>query len=105
MEDIQKIFAQVFMEGSIVEADAFFQKCIRSAFPAMRFRELHLTHLLPEKKFLKGKSANHIFTVCIGDDSAEMYWEVRYHRFREGVTPDRAVILEYATLEFVKYIE
>ena len=105
MEDRQEIFTHVFTEGSIVDANSLFQECIRSAFPTMRFRELQLTHLLPAQQFLKGKSANHIFTIRVGKNGTENYWEVRYHRFREGVTPDRVVILEYTTLEFVKYAE
>ena len=67
--------------------------------------EIQLTNLLPEQGILKGKSANHIFTIHEKGTGDTRCFEVCYHRFREGVTPDRCVILEYHTLAFVKYAE
>lgn len=104
-ENYDEIRDRVFTEGSVADAEIFFRACIRNAFPTMGFRELQLTHILPEHAVLKGKSANHIFTIHAGGSGDERYFEVRYHRFREGVTPDKRVILEYHTLEFVRYAE
>lgn len=104
-ENMDEIRERAFTEGSVVDADIFFQTCIRSAFPTMAFRDLQLTNLLPEQGILKGKSANHIFTIHEKGTGDTRCFEVCYHRFREGVTPDRCVILEYHTLAFVKYAE
>ncbi len=105
MDNRDEIRERTFTEGSIADAEIFFQTCIHNAFPTMAFRELELTHLLPEQVVLKGKSANHIFTIHVGGSGDERYFEVQYHRFREGVTPDKRVLLEYHTLEFVRYAE
>ena len=100
-----EIRERTFTEGSIADAENFFRMCIHNAFPTMMFRELMLTHLLPEQVMMEGKSANHIFTIHAGGEGDERYFEVQYHRFREGVTPDRRVILEYHTLVFVRYAD
>ena len=105
MENYDEIRDRVFTEGSVADAEIFFRACTRNAFPTMGFRELQLTNILPEHAVLKGKSANHIFTIHEGGACDERYFEVQYHRFREGVTPDKRVILEYHTLEFVRYAE
>ena len=104
-ENYDEIRERAFTDGSISDADTFFYVCVRNAFPTMNFRDLSLTHLLAERRIVKGKSANHIFTIYEGGTEKERYFEVRYHRFREGVTPDRRVVLEYHTLEFVRYAE
>lgn len=105
IDNWDEIRERTFQEGSIADAEIFFRTCLRNAFPTLAFRDLMLTHLMPEQYVVKGKSANHIFTIHMGGSGDGRYFEVQYHRFREGVTPDRRVTLDYCTLEFVRYAE
>ncbi len=56
-DDWDEIRERTFTEGSIADAENFFRMCIHNAFPTMMFRELMLTHLLPEQVMMKGKRA------------------------------------------------
>ena len=105
MEDYSVIIRNAFEHGSIRDANILFEACIKNAFPTFNFRGLELIRFLQEGNYMEGKSWNHVFeihSVMIGENRL---WEVECRRVTMGRTPDKQVLLDYSTLDFIQYKE
>ena len=105
MKDYSNTICNTFEKGSIRDANLLFETCIKNAFPTFSFRGLELIRFLWKDQYMEGKSWNHVFEIqksVVGESSV---WEVNCRRVTMGKTPDKQVILDYQTLDFVQYKE
>ena len=105
MEDYGAMIRSTFDLGSVRDAEALFEACIKSAFPTFHFRRLELIRFLRDQEYMEGRSWNHVFEIKKSCMNGSYLWEVHCHRVTMGKTPDKHVYLDYLTLGFVKYIE
>ena len=104
MENYGTSIQNAFENGSIRDANVLFEVCIKNAFPTFNFRGLELIRFLP-KKYMEGKSWNHVFEIQAVTIGSSQVWEVNCRRVTMGKTPDKQVYLYYLTLDFVQYKE
>ena len=105
MQDYRAMIRSTFELGSVRDAEALFETCIKNAFPTFNFRRLELIRIDRDKLYLEGRSWNHVFEVQKTQLEGEPVWEVHCHRVTMGKTPDKHVYLDYLSLGFVKYLE
>ena len=105
MEDYRAMIRSTFDLGSVRDAEALFETCIKNAFPTFNFRRLELIRFIREDQYMEGRSWNHVFEVSRLFLDNYPVWEVRCHRVTMGQTPDKHVFLDFGSLEFVRYME
>lgn len=105
MEDYSAMIRSTFDLCSIRDAQVFFETCIKSAFPTFNFRRLELIRIDRDRKYLEGRSWNHVFEIVKTELSGNPVWEVNCRRVTMGKTPDKQVYLDYLSLGFVQYKE
>lgn len=105
MEDYSAMIRSTFELCSIRDGQVFFETCIKSAFPTFNFRRLELIRIDRDKKYLEGRSWNHVFEIQKTELSGNPVWEVNCRRVTMGRTPDKQVYLDYLSLGFVQYKE
>ncbi len=105
MQDYGAMIRSTFEQGSVRDAEQLFGACIKNAFPTFNFRRLELIRFLREPQYMEGRSWNHVFEITRKDLCGQSLWEVHCHRVTMGKTPDKHVLLDYMTLDFVQYIE
>lgn len=105
MKDYSTVICNTFEKGSIHDANLLFETCIKNAFPTFNFRGLELIRFLWKDQYMEGKSWNHVFEIRRSTVGESPVWEVNCRRVTMGKTPDKQVILDYQTLDFVQYKE
>ena len=105
MQDYGAMIRSTFELGSVRDAEALFEACIKNAFPTFNFRRLELIRFLREQQYMEGRSWNHVFEIKRTELEGSAVWEVQCHRVTMGKTPDKHVYLDYMTLDFVRYLE
>ena len=105
MQDYRAMIRSTFELGSVRDAEALFETCIKNAFPTFNFRRLELIRIDRDNQYLEGRSWNHVFEIQKTELQGNPVWEVHCHRVTMGRTPDKHVYLDYMSLNFVKYLE
>ena len=105
MQDYGAVIRSTFQMGSVRDAETLFEACVKSAFPTFHFRKLELIRFVREEEYMEGRSWNHVFEIKRSELVGQKVWEVHCHRVTMGKTPDKHVILDYMTLDFVQYLE
>ena len=105
MEDYGAMIRSTFEMGSIRDAEALFENCIKNAFPTNAFRRLELIRFVREDYYMEGRSLNHVFEIHKGILKDSPVWEVQCRRVTMGRSPEKSVYLDYISLGFVDYIE
>lgn len=105
MQDYGAMIRSTFEMGSVLDAQALFEACIKSAFPTFHFRKLELIRFIREEPYMEGRSWNHVFEIHKSQLHGQPVWQVTCHRVTMGKTPDKQVMLDYMTLDFVEYLE
>lgn len=105
MKDYSNTICNTFEKGSIRDANLLFETCIKNAFPTFNFRGLELIRFLWKDQYMEGKSWNHVFEIQKSVVGESPVWKVNCRRVTMGKTPDKQVILDYQTLDFVQYKE
>ena len=80
MEDYGAMIRSTFELGSVRDAEALFEACIKNAFPTFNFRRLELIRFVRETQYMEGRSWNHVFEIKKSEYKGQMVWEVRCHR-------------------------
>ena len=105
MEDYSAAIRSTFEHGSVRDAEALFEACIKNAFPTFNFRRLELIRFIREDQYMEGRSWNHVFEIKKSQWKDSPVWEVHCRRVTMGKTPDKHIYLDYLSLGFVGYIE
>ena len=105
MENYRAMIRSTFELGSVRDAEALFETCIKNAFPTNVFRRLELIRFVREEEYMEGRSWNHVFEIQKTVLKDHPVWAVRCRRVTMGKSPDKNVYLDYMTLGFVGYIE
>ena len=105
MQDYGAMIRSTFEMGSVRDAEALFEACIKNAFPTFNFRRLELIRFTRDVPYMEGRSWNHVFEIKKTELQGQSVWEVHCRRVTMGKTPDKHVILDYLTLGFVQYLE
>lgn len=105
MEDYSAMIRSTFEMGSVRDAEALFEICIKNAFPTNVFRRLELIRFVREEHYMEGRSWNHVFEIRKGTLKGSPVWEVQCRRVTMGKSPEKNVYLDYTSLGFVDYIE
>ena len=105
MQDYGAMIRSTFEMGSVRDAEALFEACIKNAFPTFNFRRLELIRFTRDVPYMEGRSWNHVFEIKKTELQGQSVWEVHCRRVTMGKTPDKHVILDYNTLAFVSYAE
>ena len=105
MQDYGAMIRSTFEQGSVRDGQALFEACIKNAFPTFNFRRLELIRFTREPQYMEGRSWNHVFEITCNTLHGQKVWEVHCHRVTMGKTPDKHVLLDYLTLDFVQYME
>ena len=105
MEDYGAMIRNTFEYGSVRDAEALFEICIKNAFPTNHFRRLELIRFMRETPYMEGRSWNHVFEITKTELEGSPVWAVQCRRVTMGKSPDKNVYLDYNSLGFVGYIE
>ena len=105
MEDYRAMIRSTFDLGSVRDAEALFETCIKNAFPTFNFRRLELIRFIREDQYMEGRSWNHVFEIKRSELHGAPVWEVHCRRVPMGKTPDKHIYLDYISLGFVGYME
>ena len=105
MEDYGAMIRNTFELGSVRDAEALFDACVENAFPTSHFRRLELIRFVKDEQYLEGRSWNHVFEIRKTVLHNQPVWQVTCHRVTMGKTPDKQVLLDFMTLDFVEYLE
>ena len=105
MDDYRAMIRSTFDLGSVRDAEALFETCIKNAFPTFNFRRLELIRFIREDQYMEGRSWNHVFEIKKSSLNGNPVWEVHCHRVTMGKTPYKHVYLDYFSLGFVGYME
>lgn len=105
MEDYGAMIRSTFTLGSVRDAEALFEICIKNAFPTNVFRRLELIRFIREEEYMEGRSWNHVFEIQKTQWKGQDVWAVRCRRVTMGKSPDKNVYLDYSSLGFVGYME
>ena len=104
MENYSAMIRATFEMGSVRDAEALFESCVKNAFPTNDFRRLELIRFTREPQYMEGRSWNHVFEIRKSALQGSPVWEVRCHRVTTGKSPDKHVYLDYFSLGFVDYM-
>ena len=104
MEDYGAMIRNTFAYGSVRDAEALFEICIKNAFPTNHFRRLELIRFMREEPYMEGRSWNHVFEIRKAERKGQDVWAVQCRRVTMGKSPDKNVYLDYMTLGFVEYM-
>ena len=105
MQDYGAMIRSTFEMGSVRDAEALFEACIKNAFPTFNFRRLELIRFTRDVPYMEGRSWNHVFEIKKTELQGQSVWEVHCRRVTMGKTPDKHVILDYMPLGFVQYLD
>ena len=106
MEDYSAMIRRTFQQGSVLDAEALFEACLRNAFPTFHFRRTEvISFTRGETEAMEGRSWNHVFEIKKTSLEGSPVWEVECRRVTMGKTPDKRVYLDYLSLGFVSYAE
>ena len=105
MEDYSAMIRSTFELGSVRDAEALFETCIKNAFPTNTFRRLELIRFTRDKQYMEGRSWIHVFEITSSELKGSPVWAVQCRRVTMGKSPDKNVYLDYSSLGFVGYIE
>ena len=106
MEDYSAMIRRTFQQGSVLDAQTLFEAFLRNAFPTFHFRRTEvISFSRGENETMEGRSWNHVFEIRKGELDSFPVWEVNCHRVTMGKTPDKQVLLDFMTLDFVEYLE
>ena len=105
MATYSAMIRNVFELGGVRDAEVLFETCIKNAFPTFNFRRLELIRFLKDEYYMEGRSWNHVFEIKRSELNGQPVWEVHCRRVTMGKTPDKHIYLDYATLDFVGYME
>ena len=105
MENYSAMIRSTFEYGSVRDAEALFEACIKNAFPTFFFRRLELIRFIREEEYMEGRSWNHVFEIRKHDLNGNPVWFVQCRRVTMGKSPDKNVYLDYMTLGFVEYMD
>ena len=105
MQDYGAMIRSTFEMGSVRDAEALFETCIKNAFPTFNFRKLELIRFTREEPYMEGRSWNHVFEIRKTELYNQPVWQVTCLRVTMGKTPDKQVLLDFMTLDFVEYLE
>ena len=105
MATYSAMIRNVFELGSVRDAEVLFETCIKNAFPTFNFRRLELIRFLKDEYYMEGRSWNHVFEIQKSELNGQPVWEVHCRRITMGKTPDKHIYLDFATLDFVGYME
>ena len=105
MEDYSAMIRSTFDFGSVRDAGALFEACIKNAFPTFNFRRLELIRFIREDQYMEGRSWNLVFEIKKSEWKGSPVWEVHCRRVTMGKTPDKHVNLDYLSLGFGGYME
>ena len=105
MATYSAMIRNVFELGGVRDAEVLFETCIKNAFPTFNFRRLELIRFLKDEFYMEGRSWNHVFEIKKSEWNGQPVWEVHCRRVTMGKTPDKHIYLDFATLDFVGYIE
>ena len=105
MEDYGAMIRSTFELGSVRDAEALFEACIKNAFPTNTFRRLELIRFIRETPYMEGRSWNHVFEITKAELKGNPVWSVQCRRVTMGKSPEKNVYLDYRSLGFVGYME
>ena len=105
MATYSAMIRNVFELGGVRDAEVLFETCIKNAFPTFNFRRLELIRFLKDEYYMEGRSWNHVFEIKKSELNEQPVWEVHCHRVTMGKTPDKHIYLDFATLDFVGYMD
>ena len=105
MATYSAMIRNVFELGGVRDAEVLFETCIKNAFPTFNFRRLELIRFLKDEYYMEGRSWNHVFEIKKSELNGQAVWEVHCHRVTMGKTPDKHIYLDFATLDFVGYMD
>ena len=105
MEDYSAMIRSTFEFGSVRDAEALFEACIKNAFPTFFFRRLELIRFVREKPYMEGRSWNHVFEIIKTELEGSPVWAVQCRRVTMGKSPEKNVYLDFTSLGFVRYME
>ena len=105
MADYSAMIRSTFDQGSVLDAEQFFELIIKNAFPTNTFRRLELIRFLREDQYMEGRSWNHVFEINRSSLDGNPVWAVHCRRVTMGKAPEKNVYLDYLSLGFVGYIE
>ena len=105
MENYEAMIRSTFDHGSVRDAEVLFETCIKNAFPTFHFRRLELIRFTRDRKYMEGRSWNHVFEIWEAQLEGNPVWEVHCRRVTMGKTPDKHIRLDFYSLGFVGYIE
>ena len=103
MENYSAMIRATFEMGSIRDAEALFEACVKNAFPTNDFRRLELIRFTREPQYMEGRSWNHVFEMSAADLSGHPVWDVRCRRVSSGTSPVKHVYVDYNSLGFLQY--
>ena len=103
MEDYSAMIRSTFDFGSVRDAGALFEACIKNAFPTFNFRRLELIRFTKEDQYMEGRSWNHVFEVKAALLNGQKVWFVTCRRVTSGQSPEKKAYLDLETLDFLQY--
>ena len=103
MEDYRAMIRSTFDLGSVRDAEALFETCIKNAFPTFNFRRLELIRFIREDQYMEGRSWNHVFQMKASTIGNQPVWEVTCRRVTMGTAPEKQAYLDYISLNFLQY--
>ena len=103
MADYSAMIRSTFDQGSVLDAEQFFELIIKNAFPTNTFRRLELIRFLREDQYMEGRSWNHVFEMKATTFKGSPVWDVSCRRVTMGSAPEKRVYLDYMTLGFLQY--
>ncbi len=103
MENYGAMIRATFEMGSIRDAEALFEACVKNAFPTNNFRRLELIRFIRDPQYMEGRSWNHVFEMEATELAGHPVWDVRCRRVSSGNSPEKHVYVDYYNLEFLQY--
>ena len=103
MENYSAMIRATFEMGSVRDAEALFEACVKNAFPTNDFRRLELIRFTREPQYMEGRSWNHVFEMSATDLCGHPVWDVRCRRVSSGTSPEKHVYVDYSSLGFLQY--
>lgn len=103
MENYSAMIRATFEMGSVRDAEALFEACVKNAFPTNDFRRLELIRFTREPQYMEGRSWNHVFEMSATSLNGHPAWDVRCRRVSSGTAPEKHVYVDYISLSFLQY--
>ena len=105
METYSAMIRATFEMGSVRDAEALFEACVKNAFPTNSFRRLELIRFIRDPQYMEGRSWNHVFEMKAAELAGHPVWDVRCRRVSSGTAPEKHVYVDYLSLGFLQYAE